>query len=52
MDLNDLRSVVTLLAFVAFAGIAVWAWSGHRRASFDAAARLPFDQADPREEQR
>jgi cytochrome c oxidase cbb3-type subunit 4 len=42
MDVNDLRSVTTLLMFVAFLGIVVWAWAGHRRASFDDAAQLPF----------
>lgn len=44
MDINDLRSLVTVLAFVSFLGITVWALSGARRARFDAAARLPFDE--------
>ena len=43
MDLNDLRSAVTLLAFALFAAIAAWAWSGARRAGFEQAARLPLD---------
>jgi cytochrome c oxidase cbb3-type subunit 4 len=42
MDLNDLRSLTTVLMFVAFIGIVVWAWAGKRRDSFDAAAQLPF----------
>jgi cytochrome c oxidase cbb3-type subunit IV len=42
MDLNDLRSLATVLVFAAFIGIAVWAWSGRRRADFDAAANLPL----------
>ena len=42
MDLNLLRSIVTVLSFLAFAGIVVWAWSRSRRARFDEAARLPF----------
>ena len=47
MDLNDLRSVFTLLSFVAFGGIVAWAWSRGNRARFDEAARLPFADADP-----
>ncbi len=43
MDINDLRSLITLAAFAAFVGIALWAWSGRRREAFDAAARLPLD---------
>jgi cytochrome c oxidase cbb3-type subunit 4 len=42
MDINDLRIVVTLLSFVAFAGIVVWAWSKRNRAAFQEAAMLPF----------
>ena len=52
MDINDLRALVTVAAFAAFVGIALWAWSGRRREQFEAAARLPFDgdeiQGDPR----
>jgi cytochrome c oxidase cbb3-type subunit 4 len=43
MDINELRSIVTLLSFVAFIGVVVWAWSARNRARFDEAARLPFD---------
>lgn len=42
MDVNDLRSVTTLLMFAAFVGIVAWAWAGHRRARFDDAAQVPF----------
>ena len=42
MDINDLRIVVTLLSFAAFAGIVVWAWSSRNRQAFDEAAMLPF----------
>jgi len=46
MDINLLRSLVTVLAFVAFIGI-VW-WAYHRRAKkgFDEAAQLPFANDD------
>ena len=42
MDINDLRVVMTLLAFVAFIGIVAWAYGRERRGRFDDAARLPF----------
>ena len=42
MDINDLRIVVTLLSFVAFAGVVAWAWSRRNRAAFEEAAMLPF----------
>jgi cytochrome c oxidase cbb3-type subunit 4 len=42
MDINDLRVVVTLLSFAAFAGIVAWAWSSRRRQAFDEASMLPF----------
>jgi cytochrome c oxidase cbb3-type subunit 4 len=46
MDINTLRSIVTVLAFLAFIGIVVWAWSWRNQASFDEAAQLPFRQND------
>ena len=48
MDVNDLRSVATLLMFLLFVGIVVWALAGKRRAGFDEAAQLPLvDSAPP-----
>jgi cytochrome c oxidase cbb3-type subunit 4 len=46
MDLELARSIVTVAAFVAFIGIVVWAWSGARRERFEAAARLPLEDAE------
>ncbi|MBI5335448.1 MAG: cbb3-type cytochrome c oxidase subunit 3 [Burkholderiales bacterium] len=43
MDLNDLRSVVTVLSLLAFLAIVFWAYSRGNRARFDEAARLPFE---------
>ncbi|MDP1535736.1 MAG: cbb3-type cytochrome c oxidase subunit 3 [Burkholderiales bacterium] len=43
MDINLIRSLITLVLFVVFIGIVVWAWSKGRRADFEAAARLPLD---------
>ena len=49
MDLNTLRSLVTLLSFIAFIGVVLWAWSGKNRDRFQQAAMLPFadDNDDP-----
>lgn len=46
MDINDLRSVITVLGFLCFLGICVWAYSGHAKAGFEEAARLPFTDDD------
>jgi cytochrome c oxidase cbb3-type subunit IV len=46
MDMVMIRSVMTLVAFLTFIGIIAWAWSGQRRADFDEAALLPFDNED------
>lgn len=50
MDINLLRSLVTLFAFITFLAIIVWAWSGRRKADFEQAARIPLDddQAEDR----
>lgn len=42
MDLNIIRSVVTVVLFFAFIGIVLWAWSRPRKRMFDEAAHLPF----------
>ncbi len=46
MDINDLRTVITGLAFVAFVGIVLWAYSRKRKREFDEAASLPFKEED------
>lgn len=43
MDLNDLRSVVTVVSMVTFLGIVAWAWSRSNKARFEEAANLPFE---------
>ena len=43
MDINDLRSIVTVVSLLTFVGIVVWAWSKHNQARFDEAAQLPFN---------
>lgn len=43
MDLNDVRSLVTLLSFVLFLGLMAYTWRPSRRRAHEDAARLPFD---------
>ena len=47
MDINDLRSAVTVVSMLTFLGIIVWAWSKRNKASFDEAAQLPFKDEQP-----
>lgn len=49
MDINDFRSLQTVLAFIAFVGIVIWAYSKRRKKSFDDAANLPFADDDQHE---
>lgn len=42
VSLETLRSLGTVLAFVAFIAICVWAYSHKRRDAFAEAANLPF----------
>lgn len=44
MDINALRSAVTVVGFVVFVGIVWWAWSSKRSTEFSEAANLPFEQ--------
>lgn len=42
MDLNDVRSLVTLLSFLLFGALMAWTWWPRRRLEMEGAARLPF----------
>ncbi len=44
MDINTLRTIATVTMLAAFIGIVVWAWSRRNQASFEEAARLPFQE--------
>ena len=44
--LNELRTIITVVAFVTFLGIIVWAWSGRRKTAFTQASRIPLDDDD------
>ena len=60
MDINDLRSIMTVLSFATFIGIIWWAYGKGSKKGFDEAANLPFVDDDdataapgtPRNEQR
>ncbi len=43
-DVNTLRSLSTLVSFLTFVGIIVWAFSRKNSTEFDTAANLPFEQ--------
>lgn len=43
MDVNDIRSWVTVAGLVLFLALVVHTWSRRRQAEHDAAARLPFE---------
>lgn len=49
MDVNDIRSLVTLAGLVLFVALVLHTWSRQRRGEHAAAAALPFegDPADP-----
>lgn len=47
MYINELRSLFTVLTFLVFIAIVIWAWSGRRREDFDEAARLALDDDAP-----
>jgi cytochrome c oxidase cbb3-type subunit IV len=42
MDINSLRSIVTLASFILFIGIVIWALRPRNGARFAQAAQLPF----------
>ena len=44
MDVNDLRTVATVVCFAIFIGIVVWTYSRRTRDDFEEASKLPFDQ--------
>jgi len=46
MNMDDVRVALTVLSFLVFVGIAVWAYSRRRQRDFDEAANLPFTGHD------
>lgn len=51
MDIGIIRGLGTVLVFVAFVCIVLWAYNSKRKSSFDEAANLPFVD-DPEPQQR
>jgi cytochrome c oxidase cbb3-type subunit IV len=47
MDINDLRSIITVLVFLAFVGIVWWAYSDRRKDAYDQAARSVLEDDTP-----
>jgi len=48
IDYSTFSSAMTVVMLVVFLGIVAWAYSAKRRAQFDEAARVPFeDDATP-----
>lgn len=46
MDVNGMRTVVTVVAFVLFLGIVVWAYRPASLRDFEEAARLPLSDGE------
>jgi len=46
MDFVLIHSIWTVVMFIVFIGIVVWAWSAKRKKQFDEAARLPLEDDD------
>lgn len=46
MDVNLLRTGVTVVAFLLFVGIVVWAYRPGSRPEFEEAAHLPFREGE------
>lgn len=49
IDINDLRSMFTVVTFATFIGIVWWTYSGKRKQAFEEAALLPFSDDEPTE---
>lgn len=44
MDINDFRSLFTVLGLVCFLAICAWAYSKHAKTGFDEASRIPLTE--------
>jgi cytochrome c oxidase cbb3-type subunit IV len=47
MDMSLIRTIVTVVSFITFLGIIVWAYSGKRKEAFDVAARMALEDDEP-----
>jgi cytochrome c oxidase cbb3-type subunit 4 len=46
LDYITLSTLMTVVMMIVFVTIVAWAYSGKRRAQFDEAARVPFEDGD------
>ncbi|MDX9943350.1 MAG: cbb3-type cytochrome c oxidase subunit 3 [Azonexus sp.] len=46
MDINDLRSLITVAGLVCFLAIVAWAYGKSSKKGFEEAANLPFAEDD------
>ena len=47
MTFTMLQAIWSIVVLVTFIGIVLWAYNGKRKSAFDEAARLPFDDEPP-----
>lgn len=52
MNVSFLLSLWTVIAFVIFVGVTIWAWSGGRKNDFEKAARMAMDDDKPVDEKK
>ena len=54
MDVGILRGIGTIILFLSYVGLWLWAWAPAQRARFDEAASLPFlgDDTSPKVPER
>jgi cytochrome c oxidase cbb3-type subunit 4 len=50
MDIGLIRGLGTLVVFIAFIGVVLWAYNSKRKKNFDEAANLPFadEESEPK----
>ena len=51
MDIGTVRGLLTLVLFVAFVALVIWAYSKRRKAEFDELARMPLEDDPPAKDQ-
>ncbi len=53
MDINDLRSAVTVIGLLLFLALVLWVYAARRKSAFDDAAQLPWvGEADASAQER
>lgn len=52
MDINDFRGLITAVVFIAFIAIWMWAFSRHKKSSFEQNGRIPFEDDVTHEEKQ